>query len=104
MRRSRIALMFVRPEGQTQARRRLPAEAQPPRPSGGPVEKPAARELDRQEQLVRLLEMTQRLGVVRASALNGPLTPAQQHAKVTGHLLSPGCCRGSQRVDLIPWS
>lgn len=66
------------------------------------MEKWDAVELDREEQIVRLLEMSQRLGVVRASALNGPLTPAQQHALVTGHLLSFGCCRGSQRVDLMP--
>jgi len=66
------------------------------------VDKWDAVELDREEQLVRLLQMTQRLGVVRASALNGPLTPAQQHAQVTGHLLSFGCCRGSERSDLMP--
>jgi hypothetical protein len=51
--------------------------------------------LDREEQLVRLLELTQRFGVVRASMLNGPLTPSQQHAKETGHLLRFGCCRAS---------
>lgn len=59
------------------------------------MDKWESRELDRHEQICRLLEMTQRFGVVRASLLNGPLTPSQQHAKETGHLLSFGCCRAS---------
>jgi len=46
--------------------------------------------------------MTQRFGVVRAAMLNGPLTPAQQHAQLTGHLLAPGCCRGSRAAVLMP--
>jgi len=66
------------------------------------VDKWDARELDRQEQIVRLLEMTQRFGGVRAAMLNGPLTPAQQHAQLTGHLLAPGCCRGSRAAVLMP--
>ncbi len=57
------------------------------------MDKSESRMLDREEQLVRLLELTQKFGVVRASMLNGPLTPSQQHAKETGHLLSFGCCR-----------
>jgi hypothetical protein len=51
--------------------------------------------LDREEQLVRLLELTNSLGVVRASQLQGPLTPQLQHAKETGHLLSFGCCKAA---------
>jgi hypothetical protein len=50
--------------------------------------------LPREEQLVRLYEAAARFGLHYASALGGPLTPADAHRREFGHRLRFGCCRG----------
>ena len=51
-------------------------------------------ELPREEVIVLLLEMTNRLGVTRASRLQ-PLSERDRHWVSHGHPLTFGCCAGA---------
>lgn len=57
------------------------------------------RMLPRDEQLVRLLEMSARFGVHLAASVRGPLTPSQHHQLEYGHPLRFGCCKGLPDVQ-----
>jgi hypothetical protein len=47
------------------------------------------------EAKARLYELCDRFGVHAASILDGPKTPARAHLATHGHLLTFGCCAGS---------
>jgi hypothetical protein len=56
------------------------------------VDKTAFDLLPREEALVRLYELISRFGQGLQVVESGACSPAQQHARETGHLLRFGCC------------
>jgi len=51
--------------------------------------------LPREEALARLYELLDRFGTGIRVVDSGRCSPAQQHARETGHLLRFGCCSGA---------
>lgn len=52
--------------------------------------------MQRLDTLARLLELTNRYGVTRASALGTIISEAKRHRIEHGHDLAYGCCRDAE--------
>jgi hypothetical protein len=96
-----VVVYAVRSVRQTQAERARRCEAPRSVLTGGPVENV---DMDRLDTLATLLELTNRYGVTRASALSTVISEAKRHRLEFGHDLAHGCCRRDDPSAAAPSS